>query len=73
MPMIRLTTIIVASKVVSLALIVMRALLARDYSIQARRQYKALCRFPDLPLSTDGDLRGEFPRRLERDGRIRQD
>jgi hypothetical protein len=37
MPMIRLTTIIVASKVVNFALIVMRALLARDYSIQARR------------------------------------
>ena len=41
MPMMRLTTIIVASKVVSLALIVMRALLlVRDHSIQADGFYK---------------------------------
>jgi hypothetical protein len=41
MPMMRLTTIIVASNVVSLALIVMRGLLARDYSIRAGGFYKA--------------------------------
>jgi sugar phosphate isomerase/epimerase len=54
--MIRLTTIIVASKVVSLALIVMGAPRSGVYSIQAGGFYKAL-----LP----------FPRRFERDAGMR--
>jgi len=42
MPMIRLTTIIVASKVVSFALIDMRLFALRDNSIQGGMFYKSL-------------------------------